>query len=116
MHKATITYSDKSIRLVGDGHAGYAESGEDIVCSAISAVSYSLALQMDKAYRRGMLLHKPSYLLSEGHVEVEVFPNNESYAVIAENFRFAQSALELLEDSYDDCVSLTVCNAMRSHK
>ena len=39
----TITYDTKHMRLTVDGHAGYAPAGQDIVCAAVSALTWTLA-------------------------------------------------------------------------
>ena len=45
MIKVTFyTHNEKYVKLVSKGHAGFAERGEDIVCSAISSITQSLAL------------------------------------------------------------------------
>lgn len=45
MIQANIYYQDSSIRGYSvKGHAGYAESGEDIVCAAVSAITQTALL------------------------------------------------------------------------
>lgn len=42
MIQITKTRDQKKIILTFSGHAGYAEQGKDIVCSAVSALYYAL--------------------------------------------------------------------------
>lgn len=41
-----ITYNSPSFRLRAEGHSGYGEHGQDIVCAAVSALTQTLALAL----------------------------------------------------------------------
>lgn len=43
MIKVTFTESDNKLSLRLEGHAGYAEHGQDIVCASASILAYTLA-------------------------------------------------------------------------
>ena len=45
-----IKVTRKDYELILEGHAGYAEPGQDIVCAAASALFYTLARELD--YRK----------------------------------------------------------------
>ena len=38
-----IVYDRMRLRLTADGHAGFAEAGQDIVCAAVTILVYTLA-------------------------------------------------------------------------
>ena len=43
-----IKNKNKIVSLEATGHSGYAESGKDIVCSAVSAITQTLILGLEK--------------------------------------------------------------------
>ena len=51
-----IVYDRMRLRLTADGHAGFAEAGQDIVCAAVPMLVYTLAAavgNMDAAGQAG---------------------------------------------------------------
>lgn len=60
----SYTTTDESIEIVIEGHAGYAEKGKDIVCSAVSILSYSLFGELEKLDADGLVV-----ILDEVHMD-----------------------------------------------
>ena len=48
MIKVNVYESRKLLKLEISGHAGYAESGKDIICSAVSVLSINLVNSLEK--------------------------------------------------------------------
>ena len=90
-----ITY-----RLSASGHAGYAEVGKDIVCSAISILLFTLASALDD--------------FGADHLKVELEPGDSTISCTASYgdveidsfFKFVLEGLELLEEQYPDYVEI----------
>jgi uncharacterized protein YsxB (DUF464 family) len=43
MTKLTVKKEKKTVRIISDGHSGFAPAGEDLVCAGISALVLMLA-------------------------------------------------------------------------
>lgn len=50
------------------GHAGYAESGKDIICSAISAIGYTTIGYFENKYNPDEVPEKSFYTENDGHI------------------------------------------------
>lgn len=59
MIRVYIGRSDKGLMLCMHGHAGYAERGSDIVCSAATILAYSLAERVREC--GGKITMQPGY-------------------------------------------------------
>ena len=94
-HGRTLTH-----RLTVSGHAGYAEKGKDIVCSAVSILTYTLANKLDEDRAEGL-----SADLSEGRSIIECEAPAKDL-IIRNDFRQTLLGLELLEESYPQYVSI----------
>jgi uncharacterized protein YsxB (DUF464 family) len=55
-----ITYDRDDLTVSAVGHAGYAEEGQDILCSSISTLMLALGSYADEMDRRGMLRTPPT--------------------------------------------------------
>ncbi|SER62848.1 ribosomal-processing cysteine protease Prp [Lachnobacterium bovis] len=65
-----VFYKNKRSRFTGftvNGHAGYAEEGEDIVCAAVSALVYSTENALDKLTNA-----RYSYGVDDGYFDLNV--------------------------------------------
>lgn len=73
-----------------DGHAGYAEIGNDIICAAVSALTQGLihaleALTDDRIF----------YKITGGHVDIEYENLSESGQLLIDSFFIAVSDIQL---------------------
>lgn len=91
MIRCVYEKSKSGIRLTVNGHAGYAQHGEDIVCSAVSALTETLIarlLQLDAKF---------SYEKENGAVEIAMrkvtYDANEA-------FGFAVLGMQLIATAY----------------
>lgn len=102
----TAAYSRKNEKrktvycLSADGHAGYAPEGQDIICSAVSILMFSLANSLSDSGAYDLNVEMES-----GHMVVEcvsVFADIE----IETLFKFTMIGLELLEEQYPDFIEI----------
>ena len=93
----SVDYDRKNLDLTVQGHAGYAESGKDIVCSAVSILTSTLA-----------------YLLSPGDFERCFEPELSAFRAIVPDeglkkmyrpyFEFVMEGLRMLQAAYPENV------------
>jgi len=88
------TKSDKFVGLVSKGHADYEERGKDIVCSAVSTITQSLALGIIKVLRV-----KANYKIDEdtGYLELRL-PELKDEALFDKTQVLFNTALLSLKD------------------
>lgn len=72
------------------GHAGFAESGEDIVCSAISVLSQSILIGIEE-----VLNIKADYEIQDGFLNLDLSKNNK------EDIEKCQVLLKTMEKSLE---------------
>lgn len=64
-----IVYDRMRLRLTADGHAGFAEVGQDIVCAAVTILVYTLAAAVGNMDAAGQA-RGSSVELGSGHAEI----------------------------------------------
>jgi uncharacterized protein YsxB (DUF464 family) len=69
-----ITYDRDDLLVSTVGHTGYAEEGQDIVCSSISTLMLALGSYADEMDRRGMLKRPPTIRFEKGNSVVKMEP------------------------------------------
>lgn len=74
------------------GHAGYAEKGKDIVCSAVSALVFTLQKAMEE-----LTDDKPDFIFLEDEVIIE-YPNISEQGMLLINSLLL--GLNLIADEY----------------
>lgn len=73
MIKVDITRRDELIKVTVTGHAGYAEHGADIVCSAVSILVYTMLESLEKdRYILSKLEHGNVDLVTYGKKALEI--------------------------------------------
>ena len=96
-----------SITLKLTGHAGQAEPGKDIVCSAASILAYTVAQALQFMYEEGKLKKKPHLKLDKGDTIIVAKPKEDSYAEALHTFFVAQVGYHLLSHNYPQYVMLS---------
>lgn len=91
-----------SIRI--KGHAGYS-SGNDIVCAAVSVLSFTLMQTLEKERKAGNLKFL-KYDYRSGFVSVEALPSRRFKGRFKAILSTIVSGFELLADRYPDNVKL----------
>lgn len=84
-----IKISDDVITL--EGHAGYAEIGKDIVCSAVSILIYTLLQYADD---KGI---KCRYTLDNGSAEIHITDSCRDFMI---------TGFRLLEEAYPNYIAI----------
>lgn len=67
-----VKYDRDDLTVTISGHSGYADKGYDIVCSAVSILTFTLASYAVKLNDKGMLVRNPHIVLTEGSSEVSI--------------------------------------------
>ena len=96
----------KFISLCVAGHAGQAEIGKDIVCSAASILVYTVAQTITQMHKQGWLKKKPRINLKEGKGIVTCVPKAEYYEECLMAFFVAEVGYTLLAKNYPQYVAL----------
>ena len=75
--------------LTVDGHAGYAESGNDIICAAVSALTQGLVHSL-----KALTNDEISYRIAGGHVDIEYKDLSERGCLLVDSFFIAVSDIQ----------------------
>lgn len=94
----------KNIILTVKGHAGQAEMGQDIVCSAASILAYTVAQMVSTMRDEGKLKKSPTIRMESGDTVITCKPTKQYYNEALHTFRVAQTGYELLAHTYKDNV------------
>lgn len=76
--------------LTVDGHAGYAETGNDIICAAVSALTQGLIHSMES-----LTDDRISYRIASGHVDIKYKNLSEQGELLIDSFFIAVSDIQL---------------------
>lgn len=87
---------DGSFELHAKGHAGYARAGEDIVCSAVSILIFTMLESIDEKD----LSFPPVVIMESGRTLVRVRPKNENRGKICGVFDVICKGFELLQKNF----------------
>lgn len=101
MIKVTFTEKGKTLSLRIEGHAGYAETGKDIVCASASILAYTLATIIDTFG----LISTINLKSGDTTIECECF-DDPMMDVIRDSFNYAQVGYTLLAQNYPQYVEL----------
>lgn len=76
--------------LTVDGHAGYAETGNDIICAAVSVLTQGLIHSMES-----LTDDRISYRIASGHVDIKYKNLSEQGKLLIDSFFIAVSDIQL---------------------
>jgi uncharacterized protein YsxB (DUF464 family) len=107
MVKVTFVENDKRITLKIEGHAGQADKGHDIVCSACSILAYTVAQLVRTAKATGDLKAPPVINLENGDALISCEPWEHAYPTILSIYMYAEVGYKLLAHNYPQYVGLT---------
>ena len=68
--------------IVIDGHAGYAKSGKDIICSAVTVLAFNLINSVE-AFTRDVIVYDAD---EPGHINIEFKNLSESGKLLVDSF------------------------------
>lgn len=101
-----IKFNPKKMEIKVNGHAGQAEKGQDIVCSAVSILFYTLAQAVTDS--REMLQEDPVIVIEDGNGKVSCKPKKEYMATMQRTYWTILTGIELVAQEYKDYVKFTV--------
>lgn len=105
-----IRFNPKGNILRIDGHADF-NPGNDIVCSAVSVLCYTLAQNYQNYYDRGTLVKKPYFKFESGKAVVSATPKKEFEDVFAVMVNAVLTGFLLLQNQYPENVKLVNASA-----
>lgn len=76
--------------LTVDGHAGYAETGNDIICAAVSALAHGLVHSLD-----ALTEDQISYRIRDGHIDIKYENLSEQGKLLIDSFFIAVSDIQM---------------------
>ena len=103
-----IKFKPKTMMVKVTGHAGQAEKGQDIGCSAVSIRFYTLAQAVVDS--REALEDDPVIITNDGDGMVSCKPKKEYEATMQRTYWTILTGFELLAQEYKDYVKLTVAS------
>ena len=102
MLNVTFTETPEKLSLRLEGHAGYAEVGQDIVCASASILAYTLASIVDSFDGVATVID-----LTSGDTTIECeCEDAETYVKVANAYHYSQVGYALLEHNYPQYVRL----------
>ena len=102
MTQVSFNITENKCVLQVEGHADYSSRGTDIVCSAVSILSYTIAESIENIEAKEKVID-----IADGHVYIEVTPLDVvSKAVCLIAFDTVMKGFELLAESYPDNVRI----------
>lgn len=110
MIKATFSHHKDSNKIVMgvEGHAGQAEKGHDIICSAASILAYTVAQYVKYVENLGGVTAKPRIEFEDGYMLIVASPTEEYLAEVLNAFFVAEVGFSLLAENYPQYVELKV--------
>lgn len=76
--------------LTVDGHAGYAETGNDIICAAVSALAQGLIHSL-----KALTEDRISYQIRDGHIDLKYENLSEQGRLLIDSFFIAVSDTQI---------------------
>ena len=101
-----ITFKPKTMMVKVTGHAGQAEKGQDIVCSAVSILFYTLAQAVTTS--RDALEEDPLIITNDGDGLISCKPKEGFEGIIQRTYWTILTGFDLLAEEYKEYVKLTV--------
>ena len=89
-----------------EGHAGQNDKGKDIVCSAASILTYTIAQYLQFVDNRGGLQKKPHIKIEDGDAVIIAKPTEEYEGEVLNAFFVAEVGYSLLAQNYPQYVEL----------
>lgn len=96
------------LELKVNGHAGMAELGHDIVCAAVSIITYTVAQSVSNMRENKLLTECPLISLENGDAVISCKCKSRSFDEMEKTFKFARIGYALLTHSYPQYVELNV--------
>lgn len=102
---------DGCVRLEVKGHAGQAEHGKDIVCSAVSILTYTAAQLIKEMEAYGMCLGNPEVEMNSGNAVIKAEFSKFTYVDALKMLHVITTGYSLLQARYPEYVKLIIDEA-----
>lgn len=101
MTTVSIDNGDNLLTIIINGHAGYADIGYDIVCSAISAITYALINTLDA--------HNADIEVTGGYCLIQARYSDEAADYVQGVVDVATNGYMAIADKYPDYLDYCPC-------
>ena len=101
-----VTFNPKTLELSLSGHADHGKKGEDIVCSAVSILFYTLAQALIES--ENMLKDSPIINDEDGNGFISCVPKPEYEGNIARTYWTILIGFQLIEQHYKQNLKIEV--------
>ena len=110
MIKATFAHEKDigTIILKVEGHAGQNSNGHDIICSAASILTYTIAQYLQYVNKQNGLKKKPRIEIKDGDAIIVAKPTEEYEGEVLNAFFVAEVGFSLLAHNYPQYVELNM--------
>ena len=102
-----IKYYRKAHRLTVTGHAASAEKGKDLVCAGVTALVYTMALNVQQM-TASKNIRRPLVFLGEGRADISCSPVHGMGAIVTVIFDTVAMGLEYIAENNPEYVSYKV--------
>lgn len=108
MITASFTYKKdaRAIELKVNGHAGMDDKGHDIVCSAASILTYTIAQYLQYVDKQKGLRKKPKIDIKDGDALIVAKPTEKYMGEVLNAFFVAEVGFHLLAQNYPQYVEI----------
>ena len=91
-----IVVSISTTNIQVDGHAGYAEQGKDIICSAVSALTFNLIRSIESLTKDKIKYNDDT----PGHINIEIENLTEESKLLIDSFFIGISDISVAYPKY----------------
>lgn len=102
-----VSYNAKKNRITIKGHANSGEIGHDLICAAVSALTYTLATNVVHMHKIGNIKTK-TIKLEQGDALIRCTPVKEFKSVISVIFDSICVGFEILAKEYPDNIKFSL--------
>ena len=92
--------------MTASGHAGFAQTGQDIVCAGVSALAFTAAEYLMQMQNWDKLEKDPVILLEPGEIRLECSPKITAEEEAEHVFRMLEIGFRLIAKSYPNNVTV----------
>lgn len=107
MIEADIVKEDGKRRICVKGHAGFAPSGHDLVCAAVSTLLFSLSHYGRSLEKAGLLAEAPEIRLEKGFGYIALSPMGEGTEKLDGAFALTEAMLRLLAGNFPENIRIS---------
>lgn len=102
-----IRYLRKQHSMTLKGHAGAGVEGQDLICCAVSIITYTLAANVRQMQKRGWI-SRSAIRLAPGDAEISCIPRKEAAAKVGDRMDTVCMGYLLLARDYPEFVRVRV--------